>query len=180
MYRSNATKDWRSLLLFAFKTLRMPDQKNNLSLVQIIKQNTRETVEMLPTSENNRVPSNKQSTLTSRIESKLADFDIRGAVRLISSTDTMAVDCEETFTELKNKHPEPSRQQNFPSNPDDSIQPLQVDFNTVHSAIMSFANGSSAGSDGLRPQHLKDIISMSAGNRVIVHYNRLQSLPISS
>lgn len=28
---------------------------------------------------------------------------------------------------------------------------------------MSFANGSSAGSDGLRPQHLKDLVSMSAG-----------------
>lgn len=51
----------------------------------------------------------------------------------------------------------------FPSEPDSSIQPLQVDSGMVQSTICSFANGSSAGTDGLRPQHLKDIISLSAG-----------------
>lgn len=40
---------------------------------------------------------------------------------------------------------------------------LQVDTGMVQSSICSFANGSSAGTDGLRPQHLKDIISFSAG-----------------
>lgn len=44
-----------------------------------------------------------------------------------------------------------------------TLQPLQVDENMVQSSICSFANGSSAGTDGLRPQHLKDIISLSAG-----------------
>lgn len=49
----------------------------------------------------------------------------------------------------------------------------------VHSSIMSFANGSSAGNDGLRPQHLKDIISHSAGeagNRALKSITKLVNL----
>lgn len=69
----------------------------------------------------------------------------------------------ETYDRLVEKHPAPSRTPSFPSEPDESIQPLQVDPDMVESSIKSFANGSSAGCDSLRPQHLKDIISLSAG-----------------
>lgn len=157
--RTNAVTDWRNLLLFAYKSLRLPEKEVGISLVQIIKQNSSTSV--LPAQ--NRKPSNKQSSLSSRVEAKLTDFDIRGAVKLMSSTDYLAKNSSDTFEQLLSKHPGPSRNLTFPDAPDESIQPLQVDTGMVQSGICSFANGSSAGTDGLRPQHLKDIISLSAG-----------------
>ncbi len=158
---TNAARDWKELLLFTYKTLRLPEKKDGVSLVQIIKQNSTTSTSTLPSFATKK--SNKQSPLSSRVEAKLADFDIRGAVTLMSSTDTLAMNSRETYEELLKKHPHPSRNLKFPSEPDGSIQPLQVDSSMVQASICSFANGSSAGTDGLRPQHLKDIISLSAG-----------------
>lgn len=155
----NSVQDWRNLLLFTYRTLRLPEKKVGLSLVQIIKQNSSTPLAPPQTQK----LSNRQSSLSSRVEAKLADFDIRGAVKLMSSTDSLAINNGETFDELSKKHPDPSRPLSFPSDPDESIQPLQVDSGMVQSSICSFANGSNAGTDGLRPQHLKDIISLSAG-----------------
>jgi hypothetical protein len=65
---------------------------------------------------------------------------------------------------LKNfkKHPSPSRELFFP----DAFKPrdfsLIVNEQNVREAINSFPAGSSAGLDGMRPQYLKDIISLSA------------------
>lgn len=143
-------------------------------MVQIIKENSKST--SLPTCITKL--SNKQSSLIGRVEAKLADFDIRGAVKLISSTDSLATNSAETFEQLVKKHPAPSRIMTFPSEPDESIQPLQVDPDKVESSIKSFANGSSAGCDGLRPQHLKDIISLSAGEagqRALISITKLSN-----
>lgn len=93
---TNDVADWRELLLFTFKALRLPEKEAGVSLVQIIKQNS--SASLLPTS--NSKPSNKQSSLSSRVEAKLADFDIRGAVKLMSSTDSLASDSDNTFEQL--------------------------------------------------------------------------------
>lgn len=129
-----------------------------MSLVQVIKQNS--TVASTPV--HSRKLSNKQSSLSSRFEAKLADFDVRGAVKLMSSTDSLAINSRDTFDELNKKHPEPSRFLTFLSAPDALIQPLQVNSDVVQSSICSFANRS-ARTDSLRTQHLKDIISLSTG-----------------
>jgi hypothetical protein len=66
---------------------------------------------------------------------------------------------------LKNlkKHPSPFRELFFP----DAFKPgdfsLIVNEQNVREAINSFPAGSSPGLDGMRPQYLKDIISLSAG-----------------
>lgn len=127
--------------------LRLPAKKDGVSLVQIIKNNSNSDLWPLE----DRKISNKTSSLSSRVEAKLADFDIRGAVNLISSTDTLAPNSRETYDDLLRKHPKPSRPLSFPNEPDVSTQPLQVDTNIVQLAIALFANGSSAGCDGLRP-----------------------------
>lgn len=124
---TNDTTDWRELLLFAYKSLRLPEKEAGTSLVQIIKQNSSSSV--LPT--HNRKPSNKQSSLSSRVEAKLADFNIRGAVKLMSSTDSLTGNSSDTFEQLLRKHPEPSRILTFPNEPDETIQPLQVDTGMV-------------------------------------------------
>ncbi|KAL1448203.1 hypothetical protein WDU94_012273 [Cyamophila willieti] len=93
----------------------------------------------------------------------MIDLDIRGAVKLISSSDSVAKADEQTFSDLKSKHPEPSRPLHFPDGPDNSTRPLVVNSSSVLTSIDSFPTGSSGGIDGLSPQHLKDLVSLSAG-----------------
>jgi hypothetical protein len=89
--------------------------------------------------------------------------DIRGAVKLLSSDDSLASFNEDVAEQLKKKHPSPSRELFFP----DPFKPgdisLIVNEQNVREAINSFPAGSSPGLDGMRPQYLKDIISLSAG-----------------
>jgi hypothetical protein len=61
------------------------------------------------------------------------------------------------------KHPSPSRELFF----SDAVKPgdfsLIVNKQNVREVINSFPAGSSPGLDGMRPQYLKDIIFLSAG-----------------
>lgn len=102
--------------------------------------------------------------MAERVESKIIDLDIRGAVKIISSTDIVAKANDQTFTELKRKHPEPSRPLNFPDDQDDSIRPLIANSPSVLRSINSFPTGSSAGIDGLTSQQIKDLFSISGDN----------------
>ena len=105
-----------------------------------------------------------KDSLAARVSAKLEEGDFRGAVRLASSDATLAPIDNSTFAALQEKH--------FPSHPDSIFPPLQEDFlsNSISAsdediikAIRSFPNGSAGGPDGLRPQHLKDMIDSSAG-----------------
>ena len=104
-----------------------------------------------------------KDSLAARVSAKLEEGDFRGAVRLASSDATLAPMDNSTFAALQEKHP--------PSHPDSIFPPLQEDFlsNSISAsdediikAIRSFPNGSAGGPDGLRPQHLKDMIDSSA------------------
>jgi hypothetical protein len=99
---------------------------------------------------------------------KLEDGDIKGAVRLLCSDDRLAVPQESTFTELCRLHPvAPIDRRPVPST---DTSPLQVTPLAVRAAIQSFPNGSSAGpdADGLRPQHLKDLLISSADDSLLL------------
>jgi hypothetical protein len=95
------------------------------------------------------------------VEAKVADFDIRGAVKLLSSDDSLASFNEDVAEELKKKHPAPSRELFFPDPSKPGNISLIVNEQNVREAINSFPAGSSPGLDGMRPQYLKDI-SLSA------------------
>ena len=111
-----------------------------------------------------------KDSLAARVSAKLEEGDFRGAVRLASSDATLAPMDNSTFAALQEKHP--------PSHPDSIFPPLQEDFlsNSISAsdediikAIRSFPNGSAGGPDGLRPQHLKDMIDSSAeGGRQVL------------
>ena len=89
---------------------------------------------------------------------KLEDGDVRGKVRLLCSDDRLAIPDEFTFNELQSLHPSaPSDHRPVPST---VTPPLHVSTSTVRASIQSFPNGSSAGPDGLRPQHLKDLLTV--------------------
>ncbi|XP_063538102.1 uncharacterized protein LOC134747408 [Cydia strobilella] len=106
----------------------------------------------------------KTGSLYRTIEAKVHDGDLRGAVRLLFSDSTLAPANGDTLEALVGKHPSPSRQLNFPPEPDLASPFLTVTQEEVVGALGSFYNGSASGLDGLRPQHLKELTSVSAGD----------------
>ncbi|KAI5635225.1 reverse transcriptase (RNA-dependent DNA polymerase) domain-containing protein [Phthorimaea operculella] len=75
----------------------------------------------------------------------------------------MAPHDDDTLHSLREKHPAPSRQLCFPPPPDLSIGQITFKAEDVVRALNSFHNGSSSGLDGIRPQHLKELTSVAAG-----------------
>ena len=94
---------------------------------------------------------------------KLADGDVRGAIRLLASNDQIAEHSHEVVEGLKLKHPPAPSDLKLPPAPAENHQPYMATEHDVTSAVASFDTGSSAGLDGLRPAHLKDLTSKSAG-----------------
>ncbi|XP_047989335.1 uncharacterized protein LOC125228717 [Leguminivora glycinivorella] len=156
--RSNAVEDWFTLLTFSFSVLRVPE-KGTKSLTSKVKENVDCTALFFP--ENT---SRKSRSLVQNIESKVHDGDLRGAVRLLLSDSSLAPTNEETVTSLREKHPAPSRPLVVPPAPEVPVDPITVTVPEVKEAIAGFYNGSAAGLDGLRPQHLKELTSCTSGS----------------
>ena len=94
---------------------------------------------------------------------KLQDGDVRGAIRLLASADQIAQDTVDVTESLKAKHPPTPENLDLPPGPDEGIQPVFASEAEVSASIASFNPGASAGLDGLRPAHLKDLVGHSAG-----------------
>ncbi|CAK1600345.1 unnamed protein product [Parnassius mnemosyne] len=92
------------------------------------------------------------------------DGDLKNASRILFSDDILAPRHVETLESLRQKHPSVKPSQGLPLPPKTSMQPLQISEKDTVEAIMSFSNGSAGGIDGITPQHLKDLVSASAGN----------------
>ena len=71
---------------------------------------------------------------------------------------------EGTISSLRLKHPPSPLDRRAPPSP--STTPLQVTSQDVLAAIKSFSPGSAGGRDGLRPQHLKDMVVQPGGTGV--------------
>ena len=87
---------------------------------------------------------------------------MKGAIRLLSSRDTLAPATHANLTSLRALHP--SAPLNRRAAPITSSVPLHVTLQAVLEAITSFPHGSAGGPDGLRPQHLKDLLDGVRGN----------------
>jgi hypothetical protein len=96
-----------------------------------------------------------------RASAKLQEGDIKGAVRCLTSEETLAPSTAATLQALHAKHPPCPPNRRAP--PVTSTQPLTVTPAEVKDAIKSFAPGSAGGRDGLRPQHLKDMVNDRVG-----------------
>lgn len=98
--------------------------------------------------------------MTKIIESKISEGDVRGAVKLLVSTEALVKQNVSTLQQLQAKHPAPHRQLNFPEPPEASITTTaSATKMKVYDSIQPFANGSASGIDGIRPQHLKDLVA---------------------
>ncbi|KAF2904656.1 hypothetical protein ILUMI_01519, partial [Ignelater luminosus] len=140
---------WENLLTFAYVALRVPSRKSTTkSLSHEVKKN----IEIWNRPDNFQYKSKVDETtnLRNRVEMKVSEGDIRGAVKLLSSSDTLAHRDESTFQVLQTKHPGPSRILNFPDAPFNDTYSLAVTEKEVMNALLSFPNGSASGIDGLR------------------------------
>ena len=101
-------------------------------------------------------PSEKPEAIAKRASIKLEDGDVRGAIRILSSSDTIAPRDATTAAALGALHPSTPPDRRPP--PTTTSAPMHVNSSAVKKAISSFPNGSAGGPDGLRPQHLKDLL----------------------
>jgi hypothetical protein len=105
----------------------------------------------------------RTKAMSKRVSAKLSDMDIRGAIRALCSEDDVA-DCSADVIEtLKTKHPPSPEDLQLPPPPDDNMQGYSPTEQEVTAALASFPPGSLAGLDGVRPAHLKEMMSLKAG-----------------
>lgn len=155
-FEKNSLDEWSQLLLFSYIVLGTDGEKKT-SLVTKIKKN----ISSFQLSDHVQKRSSPL-TISKRVQVKVDDYDIKGAIRILSSSETMAPHDDQTIRLLQEKHPPSSPDLQFPE-PPNNVNPLSVQEKDVQSAISSFPSGSAGGMDGFRPQFLKDIISVSAG-----------------
>jgi hypothetical protein len=99
------------------------------------------------------------------ISLKLEEGDFKGAIRLASSVDAIAPSNEATYAALLAIHPHPHPLSSLPPAPSPSDCPLlSIPPDMIGRTILSFPPGSAGGPDGLRPQHLKDLINTSSSS----------------
>ena len=172
--QKNDHASWDRLFRFSSRCLRAP--RRGCSLATVVNKQLEVETDLQPANISSVRPSTKPDpirSLAARVSAKLEEGDLKGAVRLASSDDTLAPINESTFTALQEKHPLP--------HPDSVIPSIQAENEPPHAlstvteeeiihAIRSFPNCSAGGPDGLRPQHLKDMVGSPAddGRQVLL------------
>ena len=179
--RRNDVSSWTRLLTFSYGAFSLPDpsEKKKESLASMVKRNLTRTTEPSTLAGKLKQSPTKQakSKLRNAVERKMQDGDITGAVRILSSDDAVASPTADVFDVLKTIHPTANAEAVYPPEPSISDPILEsVTPEEVLQAINSFPNGSAGGLDGLRPQHLKDLVSGSTGEIAIRLTERLASL----
>ena len=96
--------------------------------------------------------------LAAAVSSKIEDGNIKAAIRILCSEEKPAPDSDETFSKLLDRHPVAPADRVQPPDPRDTtaIQMIEVE---VLKMIRSFPAGSAGGPDGVRPQHLMDLVN---------------------
>ena len=114
-----------------------------------------------------------QSALASRVTAKLSMGDVRGAVTVVTSRESILPPSKETMEMLQAKHPPRKRSEHTPAPTPDSngnLSHFWVTKEDVKWSIRSFKKGAAGGPDGFRPQHLLDMTGQAlgeTGNRLL-------------
>ncbi|XP_055334990.1 uncharacterized protein LOC129586034 [Paramacrobiotus metropolitanus] len=169
----NDSSSWLKLLAFAPNALRLPAKTKSeraVSLATAVKKNLDlfdRDIEIPasppPPPLNPKKKRNSQDDLVRQVGLKIDDGSVSGAMRVISSTDSVAAVNADVLDELRTKHPKCTPPIMAPLDPGSAAPPISAA--DVFAAIHSFPRGSAAGPDGLRPQHLLDIV----GPKMDVH-----------
>ncbi|KAL4719048.1 hypothetical protein ACJJTC_019264, partial [Scirpophaga incertulas] len=145
--RVNTPVSWAELLTFCYRILYISKNNNSSTLTQKIKENCRlnpfvGSISLPPF----RLPNS--NTSLKLIESKISDGDLREAANLLFSNDVVAVNCQETLSALKDKHPPPAPNLVLPPPPNTSNTHLLTKEEDISAAIFSFKSGSASDLDG--------------------------------
>jgi hypothetical protein len=103
---TKSISSFENLLVFSYRAFNVAE-KSDKSLNKHIKENLSNfEVPQIRTGYKKRT----NLSLAKKVEVKVADFDIKGAIKLLSSDDSLASFSEDVAEELKKKHPSPSRE----------------------------------------------------------------------
>ena len=105
----------------------------------------------------------KPPLLKNLVSAKIAVGDIQGAVRIITSKETILAQSAETVEKLKEKHPQAHPDSIPPPDPSEGDMCFKTNKDNLLKALHSFKKGAAGGPDGLLPQHLSDMIGEALG-----------------
>jgi hypothetical protein len=168
--RENSEVAWQNLLLFPYAVLNVPRECDEVkNLTKWVKDQASSWSQHLtlpqPRQRRDRPGKRRADSdvaLAKKIEAKLGDGDIRGAIRLACSEDTLAPNDAITLASLEQKHPVHPHPLVCPAPPLNANCPPVLD-PELTSTVKSFPAGSAGGLDGLRPQILKDLLVPNLG-----------------
>ena len=169
---ADSVDKWIELLLFGVVCFAVPGNRGGKKHCSSLATKVNQVLISFPLNSETPNKANKPrnfkqtpSSLAARVSNKLEDGDIRGAIRLAASDNTMAEETEETVFALKSKHPQQAMSYRSPPAPENNPVPqISIEESAVRAVIKSFQAGSSGGIAGLKPQHLKDMTSALTGD----------------
>lgn len=170
---------WKRVFSFPYIALRLPakvvrckrlhqvifnnlnDVRNHINLETVLAQTTARK------QGNSRT---REESMIRHVVGKLSEGDIRSAARALCSSETVAAISDDVRDSLKAKHPEA-----LPAGP--QVSPIHKslatpDLKELRQALNTFSNASSAGMDGLRPRHLKEMLSWDGDNGMALALTR--------
>ena len=168
---SASNTDWNNLVSFPILAFGAPISPNNAgsSLSSVIRANLKQLTQspfdpstlcqQLPCHQARR-ESSPSENLRSHINTKLMLSDIKAAIRVVSSDDTVLEVSPEVLQSLMPKHPSEPEDSATPIIPTENIA-VTADEKKIIWSLRSFSGGCSGGIDGLRPAHLYDLVAVS-------------------
>ena len=170
----NDVPSWARLFQFPRRCLRCPQQGGRQwtlasSVSKQVSKENGDPDELYSIRSYGRPPKSRKSmeALAIRVSSKLEEGDYRGAVRLACSRATITEQSPSTIEAMNLKHPPQYSNSIIEDQPHPAPLGFTVNEELIRRAIMLFPSGSSEGTDGLLPQHLKDLIGPAAENGAV-------------
>lgn len=168
---------WTNLFSFGFNILRKPSRSGKRhNLTNIIKKriddcsqgsvSNQDDLDHNDTSRKRRPDA--AASLSAAVTAKIEDGNIKAALRIICSEDKPAPDNIETLSALMDKHPVSTSGGHVSSLVSSQAISFQASEEDVLGAIRSFPAGSSGGPDGIRPQHIADLVKCKENGRTLL------------
>ena len=189
--QSNSVSSWERLLSFAYHVIPVPVNSSQDGQIKesLATWTKRRATHFINSSTPLPIPTtgNKPKTLTltpdqlrKKVEAKTSDGDIQGAVKLLSSSESFAPNNADTISSLESLNPPHPLPTSYPECSFSTHRPVSEE--EVLKAILSFPPGSAGGLCSLRPQVLKDLVSLNSAQstkNLLVQLSKLVDLLIS-
>jgi len=148
---------WEELLNFGRDVLAQPTRGGKRhNLASVIKKRTIE-----PSTADHEIVSHKTKSTdaaTLLVSAKIEDGNIRAAIRIMCSEDKPAKNTDIVYGQLVDKHPAPPSDRGSIPDPQPTVA-VEMTEEEVILAVRSFPPGSAGGPDGVRPQHILEMVS---------------------